>query len=124
MQFYMLSRVEYLGHVILSDGLQPSEGNIRASTNSPPPQNIVQLRSFLGMINSYGKFLKHLLSWLTPLYQLLQQRTPWCWSTEEKTVFEAVKKQLSSRPIPEHYDQRSHFHLLVMRPHMGLSCSV
>ena len=101
---FMLSRVEYLGHVISSDGLQPSEGKIRAITDSPPPQNIAQLRSFLGMVNYYGKFLKHLSSRLAPLYRLLQQRTPWRWGAEERTVFEAVKKQLSSPPILEHYD--------------------
>ena len=101
---FMLSRVESLGHTISAEGLQPSVEKIWAIIDLPTPHNIPELRSFLGMINYYSKLLENLSSWLAPLYRLLQQKTPWHWGTEERTIFEAVKKQLASAPFLEHYD--------------------
>ena len=50
MQFYVVESLVLMPHYS-ADGLQLSEEKIRAIIDSPPPQNIGQLRSFLGMIN-------------------------------------------------------------------------
>ena len=71
----------YLGHTISSQGLHPSPDKVRAIVEAPAPRNVSQLRSFLGMVNYYGKFLNQLSSLLAPLYHLLQQKTKWHWRT-------------------------------------------
>ena len=76
---FMLPSVEYLGHKISAEGLQPSEEKVRAIREAPPPSNVSQLRSFLGLVNYYGKFLPHLASTLTPLYSLLQKAKHFTW---------------------------------------------
>ena len=58
----MLPSVECLGHKISAKGLQPSGEKVRAIREAPPPTNVSQLRSFLGLVNYYGKFLPHLRS--------------------------------------------------------------
>ena len=45
---FLLPSVEYLGHKISADGLQPTEGKVRAIKEAPHPSNVSQLRSFLG----------------------------------------------------------------------------
>ena len=50
---FMLDKVKYLGHTISADGLKPSESKTRAIVDAPLPQNVSQLRSFLGMVNYY-----------------------------------------------------------------------
>ena len=57
---FMMPEVVYLGHKISKDGLQPTEEKIRAVTDAPTPTNVTQLKSFLRMINYYGKFLSNL----------------------------------------------------------------
>lgn len=101
---FLLEVVEYLGHTISAKGLQPSEKKTKAIAQAPPPQNISQLRSFLGMVNYYGKFLKHLSSHLAPLYRLLQKKSKWKWGSDETKAFNLVKSQLSEAPVLEHYD--------------------
>ena len=54
---FMLPSVEYLGHKISSQGLQPSQEKIRAIPRAPTPSNLTQLKSFLGLVNYYSKFL-------------------------------------------------------------------
>ena len=56
----MLKQVDYLGHSISAEGQKPSEGKVKAISQAPAPTNLTQLRSFLGMVNYYGKFLKGL----------------------------------------------------------------
>ena len=84
---FLLDKVDYLGHSISEDGLQPTENKVRAIREAPAPQNVSQLHSFLGMVNYYGKFLKDRSSNLTPLYHLLQNKTQW---TNEREAFERV----------------------------------
>ena len=52
---FLLPVVEYLGHQISSDGIQPLLNKVDAIVKAPMPQNIQQLRSSLGLINYYGK---------------------------------------------------------------------
>ena len=44
---FMLPQVEYLGHKISHQGLQPTESKVKAITNAPAPSDVHQLKSFL-----------------------------------------------------------------------------
>ena len=57
---FIKSSVEYLGHKISADGIRPMTEKLRAINDAPPPNNVSQLRSFLGLVNYYGKFLPQL----------------------------------------------------------------
>ena len=57
---FMLDSVEYLGHRISAEGLRPTKEKVRAVIDAPPPQDVSQLRAFLGLVNYYGKFLPQL----------------------------------------------------------------
>ena len=64
----MLPAVEYLGHRISAQGLQPTQENIQAIHSAPAPTNVGQLKSYLGLLNYYCKSLPNLSSTLAPLY--------------------------------------------------------
>ena len=101
---FMLDRIEYLGHTISAEELQPAAGKTKAIWEAPAPQNVSQLRSFLGMANYYARFIRHLSSRLAPLYALLQKTTQWKWGAKEAAAFTWVKKQLVKSPLLQHYD--------------------
>ena len=58
--FLMLPSVVYLGHRISVSGLQPTDEKIKALKDAPVPHNVSQLKSFLGLLNYYGKFIPKL----------------------------------------------------------------
>ena len=68
---FLLPQVEYLGHVIDESGLHPTQEKVKAIQDAPEPKNLMELCSFLGMINYYSRFLLNLSPQLAPLYQLL-----------------------------------------------------
>ncbi len=78
---FLLASIDYLGHVLDQDGLHPTEEKIRAIRDAPEPENLSQLRSFIGLLNYYGKFLPNLSSTLSPLYLLLKKSQKWHWDT-------------------------------------------
>ena len=101
---FMLPHVEYLGHNISAAGLQPTKEKARASAKAPAPQDVTQLRAFLGLVNYYGKFLRLLSSQLAPLYRLLGKNTKWCWGKEQRHAFQTAKSQLTSSCLLVHFD--------------------
>ena len=102
--FFMLQEVIYLGHKISEKGLQPTQEKVRAIVEAPSPRNVSQLKSFLGMLNYYGKFLPNLSTCLAPLYSLLQKRAHWSWGAEQNKAFQESKSMLTSSCILTHYD--------------------
>ena len=77
---------------------------MRAIKEAPSPTNIHELRSFLGMVNYYGKFLPDLSKVLAPLYKLLHCDTKWQWDTEQEDAFQDVKELLHADNLLVHYD--------------------
>ena len=49
--------VEYLGHIVDAEGIHPTAEKLVAIKQAPSPTNITELRSFLGLLNYYGKFI-------------------------------------------------------------------
>ena len=64
--------VEYLGHKVDALGLHTTEKKVEAVVKAPNPKNLTELRSFLGLLHYYNKFLPNISSVLQPLNQLLK----------------------------------------------------
>ena len=48
---FLRPSLEYLGHRIDADGIHPMKDKVKAIQGAPLPKNLVELRSFLGLIN-------------------------------------------------------------------------
>ena len=73
----MQSSVEYLGYCINASGVHLTDGKVETILKVPVPQNLQQLRSFVGLLHYYGKFLPNLSSLLHPLNRLLKANARW-----------------------------------------------
>ena len=100
---FFADQVEYLGHLI-NKGLHPTDAKVEAVQKAPAPSNVSELKSFLGLLNYYSKFLPNLSSVLSPLYSLLQADKIWTWGHEEEESFTTAKALLSSSKFLVHYD--------------------
>ncbi len=96
--------VEYLGHRIDKDGLHPLDGKVKAIVSAPSPKNTTELKSFLGMVQYYQRFLPNLATTLAPLHRLLRKEVCWSWSAREQEAFDRVKHHLSSCKLLVHYN--------------------
>lgn len=101
---FFRDQVQYLGHALSAEGIRPLQDKIQAIREAPRPQNVSELKSLLGMINFYGKFLPNLASKLHPLYELLNHSTVWNWTSKCEDAFEYVKYILTGDHVLMHYD--------------------
>ena len=74
---FLLPCVNYRGYLIMAEGIRPSPEIVKAVQEAPVPRDVSQLKSFLGLVNYYGKFLPDLSDLLAPLYRLLQRDVEW-----------------------------------------------
>ena len=103
---FLLNSVAYLGHEISAEGLHTTKAKVKAIVDAPSPRNLTELRSFLGMVNYYGKFLPNLASTLAPLYELLRQTKAWKWGPRQRKAFRQVKGLLQSNKVLTHFDDQ------------------
>ena len=101
--FFMVPEVTYCGYVINGRGIKPVEAKVDAIQNAPVPENVTQLRAFLGMLNYYHRFLPDIATVLEPLHKLLRQGTKWCWKIEQQVAFDKSKKLLQSANLLVHF---------------------
>ena len=99
------SSVEYLGHRIDEYGIHPSVEKVRAIKETPKPTCMKELRSYLGLVNYYGKFSPNLATVLRPLHKLLLKDVPFEWSRECGEAMKLVSGSLIDRRLG-HYDSK------------------
>ena len=100
---FMQDSIEYLGHRIDTTSIHTSTSKLEVISRAPTPKNVSELRSFLGMVNYYRKFIPNLAGKLHPLYSLLKNGTKWNWSVDCAQVFDKIKTLLVQAPVLVHY---------------------
>jgi len=88
--------VDYLGYGIDKDGLHAMPIKVAAIVEAPTPQNVQELRAFLGLANYYWRFVPQLSTVAHPLHRLLGKRVPWEWSKECQQAFGTLKAKMAS----------------------------
>ena len=97
-------QVRYLGHKIDAKGLHKTDDKVKAITDAPIPTDVGQLRSFLGLVQYYHRFLPNLATVLQPLHQLLHTGVKFEWKKHHDTAFKRVKEAVTSETVLVHFD--------------------
>ena len=103
---FMVPRVVYLGHEIDGNGVHPTKEKIEGISEAKRPENVDELRTFIGIITYYAKFIPNLASTFAPLYRLLRDDVDWEWTMDCQNAFDMVKQVLSSDAVLAHYNPK------------------
>ena len=101
---YCMPEISFMGHLITREGVKSDPEKVKAVTEMPAPQNVGELKRFLGMVNYLSKYLPNLSDVLHPLLNLTKKDVPWIWSEFHQSAFERVKVMVTSTPILAFYD--------------------
>jgi len=94
----------FMGHQVSKEGLKTDPAKVHAIQNFPTPQNVSQLRSFLGIVNFVSKFIPNLSEIVHPLHNLLKKDVNWSWSKAQEESFKKVKSTIATETTLILYD--------------------
>lgn len=71
---FLRKEVEFLGHLVTVDGVKPNPGKVEAVRSWPLPRTIKDLRSFLGTVSYYRRFIPSFAKIAKPMTSKLRGR--------------------------------------------------
>jgi len=104
--------VEYLGHLLSHEGVAKGP-KVDAVKQMPRPKDVPSLKSFLGSVQFYSKFIPNLSTLTEPLHKLTRRDVPWRWKAEQEAAFEQLKQVLCTDTVLAHFDPKQD---------IGISC--
>ena len=105
----MKQEVRYLGYVVSNAGVCVDPDKVRVVQHFPRPQNLKQLRSFLGLASYYRRFIPRFSQVAAPLYALMKNDAPYQWTSSCQDTFEQLKQKLIQAPVLAFPDFSKHF---------------
>ena len=96
--------VDFLGHVINEHGIHTNPQKIECVKIWPTPNNITELRSFLGLCSYYRRFIANYSHVAKPLTRLTEKDQKFNWTSECSEAFGRLKHMLVTAPILAHPD--------------------
>lgn len=119
---FMKEKITFCGHTITSEGLEKETSKVDAIRYAPTPTNVSEVRSFIGMVNYYHKFLPNIAEVLHPLYELTEKHKRFNWNQNCEKAFNTAKELIISDSVLVHYDPDLPIVLHTDASSYGLAC--
>ena len=117
---FWLDEVLYLGHIISAKGISVNPEKVEAIVKWQPPENVKQLRSFLGLASYCRRFVENFSKIAKPLSNLLQKNVKYAWTPECDVALNTLKEKLISAPVLTPPDESKPFQVFCDASLQGL----
>jgi hypothetical protein len=117
--FYQ-KEIQYLGHVISSEGIVVDPEKIKSIMEWPIPKDVANIRSFMGITRYYRRFIEGFSKIAYPITSLQKKGTKFIWSQKCQDSFNKLKELLTSMAILKVADPDKDFTLCVDASKEGL----
>ena len=100
-----VKELEFLGHTISPAGSSPLPAKVEAVAKFPKPTNVLEMQQFMGLINFYNRFIKHISLIMAPLFASTagkKKKELITWSPELDKSFSAAKSALANAALLSH----------------------
>lgn len=101
---FFSQKINFLGHVIEHNRIHKSPEKVEAVNSMKRPGKVDELRTFLGMVTYYSKFIPNHSTMTAPLRQLLKSGIKFKWTAECEQAFLNLKREIVSDRILVPYD--------------------
>ncbi len=91
--------MKYLGHIVSENGVATDPDKVKIVKEYPPPTKVSEVRSFLGFVGYYRKYIKDFCRIAEPLTNLTRKDVHFVWDEKRKVAFETLKQKLQEPPI-------------------------
>ena len=110
----------FLGHLVSEEGLWPDPRLLESIREIQPPSSVAQVRSFLGLVGYYRRFIKGFSKIAALLNKLLEKNIPIIWTEECTKAYQELKDLLLKEPVVAYPDFSVPFRLYTNASNIGL----
>lgn len=110
---FMVPQGKLLGHIVCKAGLKTDPDKVRVIVEMEAPDDVTGVKSFLGHIGYYRRFIKNFAQVSYPLDKLTRRGEPYVWGTAQEEAFQELKSRLVGMPILTYPDWDKEFHVHV-----------
>ena len=103
--------LQYLGHLILADDIQPLPEKLESIAKMPAPKNPKEVKQFLGLVGYYRKFVPRFPDISRVLTHLTKKDVEFKWTPECENCFQIIKEFLQQAPILRYPDPQASYTL-------------
>ena len=96
---FWLNEVVFLGHVVSGEGIFVDPRKIKAIIGWEQPKNITEIRSFLGLVGYYRRFVENFSLIAAPLTRLTKKGVKFDWDDKCEQCFQELKNRLVTAPV-------------------------
>src|ERR687886_644546 len=96
---FWIKSVQFLGHVVSSQGIHVDPAKIAAIKNWEVPKSPTEIKSFLGLAGYYRRFIKDFSKIAGPLTKLTRKDVPYKWDDAQEAAFQKLKQLLCQAPV-------------------------
>ena len=112
---FMKSKILFLGMIVGNDGIQVDPKKFEFLQNSSKPTTLTDLRSFMGVLQNFRRFIKDFSKIATPLTDLTRKGVGiQKWDIERDNASESLKNSITTAPIPVAPDGQNRFEVILM----------
>jgi hypothetical protein len=126
---FWLKEVSFLGHIITDGGISVDPTKVSDVIKWEPLRTVKEIRSFLGRVGYYRRFIEGFSKIARPLTSLLEKDKEFKWADACQISFEELKKRLTTAPMLVMPDLQKSFDFycdastgLRLCSHAGRSC--
>ncbi|GJW67460.1 putative reverse transcriptase domain-containing protein [Tanacetum coccineum] len=117
---FRTSIVQFLGHVIDSQGIHVDPAKTEAIKNWASPTTPTEVRQFLGLAGYYRRFIKDFSKISKSLTELTQKNKKYIWGEDQESAFQLLKQKLCEAPILTLPEGNDDFVVYCDASHQGL----
>ncbi|GKA66430.1 putative reverse transcriptase domain-containing protein [Tanacetum coccineum] len=96
---FWISIVQFLGHILDSQGIHVDPAKIEAVKNWVSPTTPTEIRQFLGLASYHQRFIKNFSKIAKSLTELTQKNKKYIWGEKQESAFQLLKQKLCEAPI-------------------------
>ncbi|KAA3484788.1 DNA/RNA polymerases superfamily protein [Gossypium australe] len=96
---FWLQEVGFLGHIVSAEGIRVDLNKISMIVNWKPLKNVSEVRSFLGLVGYYRRFVQGFSMIASPITCLLQKDVKFEWIDKCQQSFDRMKALLTEAPV-------------------------
>ena len=119
---FFKKHIQYLGHLVSGEGIEPLPEKLEAVRKMPPPTTPKEIRQFLGLVGYYRKFVPKFADIARPLTNLTKLDVPYEWTNRCQEAFEFLKQMLLKEPILKYPDPSKPYTLFTDASKFAWAC--